>query len=145
MHLSSIAVPAFYFRYYICTHIYIKSVSKLVNGLIISNFHGRTWLNCILLGRSLAPQIFILISKKNKASLKVIKFQKHFSWNLHWPKNARNIWQNSDLATFVFERWSFKKKYFLRFTDLYHNFWLYEAHLFKYVTVLLKYPACSGI
>jgi hypothetical protein len=60
--------------------------------------------------------------------LKVSKSQKHFFLKLHCPKNQRNIWQNSDLASwgrilsnvlFIFGAIEFQGKLLLSFTDLY--------------------------
>ena len=54
----------------------------------------------------------------SSASLKVSKSQKQFFLKLHCPKNKRNIWQNSALASFCvilclfFGQLSFKKKWF---------------------------------
>ena len=57
--------------------------------------------------------------------LKVSKSQKHFFLKFHCPKNKRNIWQNSALASlgrillFVFWAMEFQERLLLILTDLY--------------------------
>ena len=51
-------------------------------------------------------------------TLKVSKSQNQFFLKLHCPKNERNIWQNSTLASYCpifcsfFGQWGFKKNWF---------------------------------
>ena len=58
--------------------------------------------------------------------LKVSKSQKHFFFKFHCPKNERNTWQNSALASYgrilsnisFFGQWSFKKNDFEIYSPL---------------------------